>query len=591
MCLSRLDLTYSVAPAVPPVKVAMRHRCHLQPSITPMSQEISDNELDAFDAGNEKVLLEQAGDYLRQKDSEDEDSEEEVLGLQNEVASESDKDESSDEEMDDGEIQSGEDDSDAEGWGSKKNYYGGEEDSDDDREMTEEALRQQKKHLQALAMDDFVDEEMMEDWTRKAKDHDAQDTKEIVISDEKIDFEQLDDEEKMKVLNGSFPELVPLLKEFTSLTPTLEGFEAETKTSPLIQAKLVALRAYLASISSYFALLMERLRSSNRHTSMKDEPVMELILQSREVWRQANELSVEEIGDIAEESGSGAEESEIEEQELDEEADQERILTDSELEDDQEEPPSDSETKGIKSASHIDISKPRVIKTAPLTNGTGDYSEQTAIDAGDLLDKQRRKKSLRFYTSKINKASQKGNPDEQFAGDADLPYKERLYERQQRLMEEARKRGLGGKDSMGDDLDGKDPASGDERAIYDTNDVNGEDYYENMKNARDAKKQARRSAHLEAKKAAREGKLADMAETADENGKRALNFQILKNKGLTPNRKNDNRNARVKKRKKYETAKKKLKSVRQVYDQNNRGPYEGEKTGIKKGMSRSVKLV
>lgn len=591
MCLSRLDLAYSVAPAVPPVKLAMRHRCHLQPSITPMSQEISDNELDAFDAGNEKVLLEQAGDYLRQKDSEDEDFEEEVLGLQNEVASESDKDESSDEEMDDGKIQSGEDDSDAEGWGSKKNYYGGEEDSDDDREMTEEALRQQKKHLQALAMDDFVDEEMMEDWTRKAKDHDAQDTKEIVISDEKIDFEQLDDEEKMKVLNGSFPELVPLLKEFTSLTPTLEGFEAETKTSPLIQAKLVALRAYLASISSYFALLMERLRGSDRHTSMKDEPVMELILQSREVWRQANELSVEEIGDIAEESGTGAEESEIEEQELDEEADQERILTDSELEDDQEEPPSDSETKGIKSASHIDISKPRVIKTAPLTNGTGDYSEQTAIDAGDLLDKQRRKKSLRFYTSKINKASQKGNPDEQFAGDADLPYKERLYERQQRLMEEARKRGLGGKDSLGDDLDGKDPASGDERDIYDTNDVNGEDYYENMKNARDAKKQARRSAHLEAKKAAREGKLADMAETADENGKRALNFQILKNKGLTPNRKNDNRNARVKKRKKYETAKKKLKSVRQVYDQNNRGPYEGEKTGIKKGMSRSVKLV
>ena len=37
--------------------------------------------------------------------------------------------------------------------------------------------------------------------------------------------------------------------------------------------------------------------------------------------------------------------------------------------------------------------------------------------------------------------------------------------------------------------------------------------------------------------------------------------------------------------------KKKLKSVRQVYDANNRGPYEGEKTGIKKGLSRSVKLV
>ena len=45
------------------------------------------------------------------------------------------------------------------------------------------------------------------------------------------------------------------------------------------------------------------------------------------------------------------------------------------------------------------------------------------------------------------------------------------------------------------------------------------------------------------------------------------------------------------KRKQYEKAQKKLKSVRQVYDANNRGPYEGEKTGIKKGLSRSVKLV
>ena len=33
--------------------------------------------------------------------------------------------------------------------------------------MTEEALRQQKKHLQELAMDDYLDDEMMEDWQKR----------------------------------------------------------------------------------------------------------------------------------------------------------------------------------------------------------------------------------------------------------------------------------------------------------------------------------------------------------------------------------------------------------------------------------------
>ena len=72
--------------------------------------------------------------------------------------------------------------------------------------------------------------------------------------------------------------------------------------------------------------------------------------------------------------------------------------------------------------------------------------------------------------------------------------------------------------------------------------------------------------------------------------KEQLIIKFLRTK-VTPHRKKEYRNSRVKKRKQYEKAQKKLKSVRQVYDANNRGPYEGEKTGIKKGLSRSVKLV
>ncbi|CAI8498983.1 hypothetical protein CAS74_003680 [Pichia kudriavzevii] len=105
------------------------------------------------------------------------------------------------------------------------------------------------------------------------------------------------------------------------------------------------------------------------------------------------------------------------------------------------------------------------------------------------------------------------------------------------------------------------------------------------------KKQARKEAHKDALIAARDGKLLELQneESIGENGKRAIGYQIMKNKGLTAKRKKENRNARVKKRKKYDVAKKKLKSIRAVYT-GQQGPYQGELTGISKKISRSVKL-
>ena len=66
---------------------------------------------------------------------------------------------------------------------------------------------------------------------------------------------------------------------------------------------------------------------------------------------------------------------------------------------------------------------------------------------------------------------------------------------------------------------------------------------------------------------------------------------IEKNKGLTPKRKKEVRNPRLKKRLKYEDKKKKLRSVRAVYKGGEgKGGYQGELTGIKGGLIRSVKL-
>lgn len=76
-------------------------------------------------------------------------------------------------------------------------------------------------------------------------------------------------------------------------------------------------------------------------------------------------------------------------------------------------------------------------------------------------------------------------------------------------------------------------------------------------------------------------------ETTD--GKRGITYQILKNKGLTPHRKKDEKNPRVKLRNKFDKALKKRKSVvRDVVSQDK--PFVGEETGIRAGIVRSRKL-
>ncbi|KAJ2136908.1 something about silencing protein 10, partial [Coemansia sp. RSA 637] len=75
----------------------------------------------------------------------------------------------------------------------------------------------------------------------------------------------------------------------------------------------------------------------------------------------------------------------------------------------------------------------------------------------------------------------------------------------------------------------------------------------------------------------------------DDEAKRSVNYQILKNKGMMPRRSKDNRNPRVKRRKRYEKAQKKLSSsTAQVRSQE--GNYGGEATGIKSSLSRSTRF-
>ncbi|CAL7952492.1 unnamed protein product [Xylocopa violacea] len=77
--------------------------------------------------------------------------------------------------------------------------------------------------------------------------------------------------------------------------------------------------------------------------------------------------------------------------------------------------------------------------------------------------------------------------------------------------------------------------------------------------------------------------------STENEGKRAITYQIAKNKGLTPCRKKEQRNPRVKHRNKYRKAKIRRKgAVRAVRKEVTR--YAGEVSGIKAGVKKSIKL-
>jgi len=83
----------------------------------------------------------------------------------------------------------------------------------------------------------------------------------------------------------------------------------------------------------------------------------------------------------------------------------------------------------------------------------------------------------------------------------------------------------------------------------------------------------------------------DEIENDDEDGddRRGITYQMAKNKGLTPHRKKENRNPRVKHRNKFRKALIRRKgAVRTVRKEIKR--YDGEISGIKATVKKSIKL-
>ncbi|KAJ1988187.1 something about silencing protein 10 [Coemansia spiralis] len=221
----------------------------------------------------------------------------------------------------------------------------------------------------------------------------------------------------------------------------------------------------------------------------------------------------------------------------------------------------------------------------------GDFGEQEHFDENDAKDKERAIRRLRHHAKRIAQARSKRDNKTKLTGDMDVPYKDRKASERLRFddktADEIRKQAS----RYGDDLDmGMDLDSNVGEADDGQGSDNGDndDYYKEVlssKAKKDAEKQARKQAHWKMMVEANEAEDA----AVDDNAKRNVNYQILKNKGMMPRRTKEQRNPRVKRRKRYETAKKKLSStVAQVRTQE--GAYGGEATGIKANLTRSTRF-
>ncbi|KAH0831924.1 hypothetical protein J3R83DRAFT_12807 [Lanmaoa asiatica] len=242
--------------------------------------------------------------------------------------------------------------------------------------------------------------------------------------------------------------------------------------------------------------------------------------------------------------------------------------------------------------------KNRMVPVVDTVAAADPYGEVTALQCHDLSDKQARKKSLRFYVSRIESASSRRTNARANAisGDDDIPYRERKKEREARLeKEKEKKREKGQLGTGGDDLDNVDPEVSREekkrkrkRGLDDEDlddDVGGANGYYDLVKQVTATKKARKKAEYEVA-TARPG-----LESESTTGPRSVTRAILKNRGLTPHRSKAVRNPRVKKRQKYEQAKKKVASQKAVYKGGigDVARYSGEQSGISK-VVKSVRL-
>ncbi|KAK0732742.1 Sas10 C-terminal domain-containing protein [Apiosordaria backusii] len=512
----------------------------------------------------------------------------------------------------DEEEQQGEEEEGDEGWwgSSRKEYYDADQIETEADALAEEAeaKRLQAKKLAKMQEEDFAFDE--DEWMALKEEAGEEEVVTEVLKEVEV-REDMTAEERYKLLQSRYPEFEYLVDEFAELQPVLSQLQKDAAGKPAKSLEVVKswiLGCYVASLASYFALLTSPSRDGNGTTlspsELRDHDIMGTLMECREAWLKVKQFRPAKTATSETGMLSPPEEEDEEMLDIDEPATKKKTkLSKAEIRAKEkkeaekarkakavEKSLADLSTllKSSKKATKEDSSRAVSANGAGVDDDYSDFGEEDALDERTAADKAKRKKSLKFYTSQIvQKANKRAGAGRDAGGDMDIPYRERLRDRQARLNAEAERRGkkdskygaeLGGDDSDGDEATAKQ--------------VRGEeDEYYDMVAQKTQQKKVDKAARFEALAQAKKDERIVEQQELGPDGKRQITYQIQKNKGLTPHRKKEVRNPRVKKRMKYEEKKKKLKSVRAVYKGGEgKGGYQGELSGIKTNIVKSTKL-
>lgn len=136
------------------------------------------------------------------------------------------------------------------------------------------------------------------------------------------------------------------------------------------------------------------------------------------------------------------------------------------------------------------------------------------------------------------------------------------------------------------DSDEEDVKHKKKRSRHDDEDINSANIYDDfMEKKKDYKEKKKEHYTKEARYGGYEEEI-----DLDKDEKRGATYEIIKNRGLTPHRKKENRNPRVKKREKFEKALVARKGQVRDVIKGAADSYNGESTGIKANLARSRKL-
>jgi U3 small nucleolar RNA-associated protein 3 len=122
----------------------------------------------------------------------------------------------------------------------------------------------------------------------------------------------------------------------------------------------------------------------------------------------------------------------------------------------------------------------------------------------------------------------------------------------------------------------------DDGSSYDDEDDDAGDMYENFVGKKKAYKSSKKDHYSVAPRFG-----SEKPDNVEDGKKRAASYDIMKNRGLTPHRKKENRNPRVKKREQFRKAVIKRKGAVRDVQTGVGNQYAGETTGINKTISRS----